>query len=306
MKIHRSFSGLPDHQVTDEKIFRLRRNLVLAMGLSPLMPGLSSAATRCDESLDLGRIETPTRRYLVSHYNNYFEFSTNKEAVALLADKMSVRPWTLEIKGEVERPVRWDLEDLVSHPSRVERSYRFRCVEGWSMVVPWQGIPLCALLSAAKPTSRARFVRFRSHVDPEAMVGMQRTGLEFPYTEGLRIDEAMHPLTLLATGLYGEPLPASNGAPLRLVVPWKYGYKSAKAIVSIELIERQPETSWHRVSPDEYGFYANVDPEQPHPRWSQRRELRLGETRKRRTLPFNGYADWVADLYRGQDLARLS
>ena len=286
---------LRESDVTDEALFKKRRQLVMAMGLLPIA-GLASAGVAAADGLE------PNSYHQITHYNNYYEFSTNKEAVALLAGKMPLRPWTLEVTGEVESPLVVDIDSLITGQQIVERIYRFRCVEGWSMVIPWNGFQLCDLLRRARPTSRARYVEFVSHVDEDHMIGMSRTALPFPYREALRIDEAMHPLTLMASGIYGRDLPAQNGAPLRLVVPWKYGFKSSKAIVKIVLREDQPATSWNRISPSEYGFYANVNPSVAHPRWSQRKEVRIGELKKIKTLMFNGYQEQVAGLYQGMDL----
>ncbi|MEQ8232161.1 MAG: protein-methionine-sulfoxide reductase catalytic subunit MsrP [Gammaproteobacteria bacterium] len=240
----------------------------------------------------------------ITRYNNYYEYSSNKEAVHVLAREFAPRPWTLTIDGEVERPLTLALEDLARRWPGEERVYRMRCVEGWSMVIPWLGIPLAEVLRAAAPLSSARFVQFTSVLRPEVMIGQRRDALAWPYREGLRLDEALHPLTLLATGLYGEPLPNQNGAPLRLVVPWKYGYKSIKAVARITLTRSQPVSSWQQASPSQYGFYGNVNPDVAHPRWSQRREVRVGELGKRDTLPFNGYAEQVAGLYAGMDPQR--
>jgi sulfoxide reductase catalytic subunit YedY len=246
--------------------------------------------------------EVPQTLEQISRYNNYYEFSNNKEVVWKLAEDFRPVPWTVTVDGEVEKPRTWALDDLLQRHAQEDRVYRLRCVEGWAMVVPWRGFPLAALLAASRPTSRARHVVFESVLRPQEMIGQRRAGLNWPYTEGLRIDEAMHPLTLLVSGVHGQPLPTQNGAPLRLAVPWKYGYKSIKAIQRIRLVETPPATSWMQAAPSEYGYYANVNPEVPHPRWSQRREVRVGDTRKRATLPFNGYASEVARLYDGMDL----
>ena len=215
---------------------------------------------------------------------------------------MKTDPWSVEIAGEVAKPGKIGIEDLIKPHTLEERVYRLRCVEAWSMVIPWVGFPLGDVLKRFEPTSRAKFVAFATLLDPEQMPGQRRAVLDWPYTEGLRIDEAMHPLTLLAVGMYGRELPNQNGAPLRLVVPWKYGFKSIKSIVAIRLVEQQPVTSWSENAPREYGFYSNVNPEVDHPRWTQKRERRIGEFRKRKTLPFNGYAEQVASLYQGMDL----
>jgi sulfoxide reductase catalytic subunit YedY len=246
--------------------------------------------------------EVPHTLEQISRYNNYYEFSSNKEAVWKLAEDFKPAPWTVTVEGEVEQPRTWALDELLHRHAQQDRIYRLRCVEGWSMVVPWRGFPLAALLAASRPTSRARHVVFESVLRPQEMIGQRRPGLNWPYTEALRIDEAMHPLVLLASGVHGQPLPTQNGAPLRLAVPWKYGYKSIKAIQRIRLVETPPATSWMQAAPTEYGYFANVNPEVPHPRWSQRREVPVGETRKRPTLPFNGYASEVAGLDSGMDL----
>ena len=245
----------------------------------------------------------------VTTYNNYYEFGTGKEDPSRNAGSLRTDPWSVMVEGDVARPGRVALEDLI-RPHRIEdRVYRLRCVEGWSMVIPWQGFPLGDLLKRVEPTSAARYVEFTTLNDPRQMPGLRYRVLDWPYVEGLRLDEAMHPLTILATGLYGRSLPNQNGAPLRLVVPWKYGFKSIKSIVRIRLTRDEPRTSWNLAAPHEYGFYANVNPEVDHPRWSQATERRLGggllaEIRRRPTLPFNGYAGEVASLYSGMDLAR--
>lgn len=299
---------LQESQVTDESTFRRRRQIIKAMGILPVTGLFSSDVAASCEALALtheSSADTPNTLHQISNYNNFYEFSTNKQAVAILAKGMKTQPWTVEISGEVETAKVFDIESLVSRQDMVERIYRFRCVEGWSMVIPWNGFQLCNLLAQVKPTSRAKYVQFISKVDESSMIGLNRTGLKFPYTEALRIDEAMHPLVLLATGIYGNAMPAQNGAPLRLVVPWKYGFKSAKSIIKIVLTEYQPETSWHTISPSEYGFYANVNPRIAHPRWSQRKENKIGELKKKKTLMFNGYESHVAQLYDGMDLKKF-
>jgi sulfoxide reductase catalytic subunit YedY len=237
-----------------------------------------------------------------SGYNNFYEFGTDKRDPSRLAGSLRTQPWSVVIEGEVGRPGRVPLEDLLAPHALEERVYRLRCVEAWSMVIPWIGFPLGALLARFEPTSRARYVAFQTLHDAEQMPGQRRDVLDWPYVEGLRIDEAMHPLAILAIGMYGRVLPNQNGAPLRLVVPWKYGFKSIKSIVRIALTEQQPPTSWSRQAPREYGFFANVNPDVDHPRWSQKRERRIGEFFKRDTLPFNGYGEQVAGLYAGMDL----
>jgi sulfoxide reductase catalytic subunit YedY len=237
----------------------------------------------------------------ITNYNNYYEFSTNKQAVAVRAEGFQTSPWQLEVGGLVRKPRTFDLAELMAFEQE-ERVYRLRCVEGWSMVIPWLGFPLHKLLAEVEPTAEAKFVSFQSVHDPEALPGQGNNWFPWPYMEGLRLDEAMNDLAILATGLYGKPLPPQDGAPIRLVVPWKYGFKSAKALVRIDLVAKQPATFWSQAAPNEYGFYANVNPDVPHPRWSQASERRIGAFRRRRTLKFNGYEDQVASLYEGMDL----
>jgi sulfoxide reductase catalytic subunit YedY len=241
----------------------------------------------------------------ITHYNNFYEFSTDKRAVAHKAKDFVIRPWTVDVGGLVHRPRVFDLDDLRRLQAPEERVYRMRCVEGWSMVIPWVGFPLGRLLDQVQPMASARYVAFESLADPRQMPGVRTDLLHWPYAEGLRLDEARHPLTILAVGLYGQTLLPQNGAPLRLVVPWKYGFKGAKSIVRIRLLEDQPPTAWNRDDPREYGFYANVNPEVDHPRWSQRTEQRLGEYGRRDTLMFNGYQDQVGALYAGMDLRKF-
>jgi len=284
----------PD-DITPEPLFLQRRQIIrsaLLLGVLPAVQALGADA------------ETSNTFEQISRYNNYYEFSTNKEVIWKLAEDFHPLPWTLSIEGEVQHPRVIGFEDLIRQFPEEERIYRLRCVEGWAMVIPWRGFPLANLLKSCNPTSRAKYVEFIGLERPSEMIGQRSTTMAWPYTEGLRIDEAMHPLTLMVTGLYGHPLPSQNGAPLRLAVPWKYGFKSIKAITKIRLVERQPITSWMRSAPNEYGFYANVNPDVPHPRWSQRREVKIGNTSKQATLPFNGYADQVASLYRGMDLVK--
>jgi len=241
----------------------------------------------------------------ITTYNNFYEFGTDKADPARNSGAFKPRPWSVKVLGECEKPGDYPLENILEPAQLEERIYRFRCVEAWSMVVPWVGIPLGPVLKRFQPTSKAKYVAFRTVFRPAQMPGQQRPILEWPYVEGLRIDEAMHPLTILAVGMYGRVLPNQNGAPLRLVVPWKYGFKSIKSIVAIKFTEDEPPTSWNIQAPGEYGFYANVNPEVDHPRWSQRRERRIGEVFKRNTLMFNGYADQVADMYAGMNLRKL-
>jgi len=246
--------------------------------------------------------EKPTPFEDITNYNNFYEFTTDKEDVADEARGFVTRPWTVAVEGLANKPKVFDLDDLVKLAPLEERVYRMRCVEGWSMVIPWVGFPLKKLLDAVEPNSSARFVQFETLYDPKRMPGQNGGGLDWPYVEGLRLDEALHPLTILAVGLYGEQLPPQNGAPLRLVVPWKYGFKGIKSIVNIRLVRDQPETTWSAYAPREYGFYSNVNPNVSHPRWSQASERRIGEYGRRDTLLFNGYAEQVGQLYAGMDL----
>jgi sulfoxide reductase catalytic subunit YedY len=238
----------------------------------------------------------------ITNYNNFYEFTTDKEGVARLAPQFNPSPWEVEVYGLVNKPTTFGMEDLLSKFTQEERIYRLRCVEAWSMVIPWSGFTLASLLNEVEPTSDAKYVRFESVFRPEEMPGQKSSFYPWPYQEGLRLDEAMNDLTLLATGLYGQPMPNPNGAPIRLVVPWKYGFKSIKSIVKIELVAEEPNTLWSMVGPNEYGFYSNVNPEVPHPRWSQATERRVGELGRRPTLMFNGYGEQVAHLYEGMDL----
>jgi len=241
----------------------------------------------------------------ITSYNNFYEFGTEKEDPERNAGKLRTRPWTITVKGEVKKPRTYAIDDLLKFPLE-ERIYRLRCVEAWSMVIPWVGFELNRILRDVEPTSKAKFVEFVTAVQPDTMPGVRLPYLDWPYTEGLRMDEASHPLTILAVGLYGEVLPNQNGAPVRLVVPWKYGFKSAKSIVEIRLVENQPKTAWEKANANEYGFYSNVNPEVDHPRWSQKSERRLpGFFANRRTEMFNGYGDQVAGLYTGMNLSRF-
>ncbi len=240
----------------------------------------------------------------ITHYNNFYEFSTDKQAVAEAAENFQTKGWQVSVEGLVNKPRVFDLDDLLKISPPEERIYRMRCVEAWSMVIPWAGFPLSKLLNVVEPTSDAKYVAFETLLDPKRMPGQRSDVLMWPYVEGLRMDEAMHPLTILASGLYGRALPPQDGAPIRLVVPWKYGFKGIKSIVKITLTATQPRTSWSDYAPDEYGFYANVNPHKDHPRWSQATEQRIGESGRRPTLMFNGYGDQVAHLYAGMDLQK--
>jgi sulfoxide reductase catalytic subunit YedY len=266
-------------------------------------PGAEALQFRKSDLSTHGEELTPLKD--ITTYNNFYEFGTDKGDPAKNAHTLRTVPWTVSVEGEVKTERLYDVESILKmHPSLEERVYRLRCVEAWSMVIPWIGIPLASVIKAVEPTSRAKYVAFQTLFDPKQMPGQRRYVLRWPYVEGLRMDEAMHPLTILAVGLYGETLVNQNGAPIRLVVPWKYGYKSIKSIVKIRFVEKQPPTSWSTAAPDEYGFYSNVNPEVDHPRWSQAKERRIGEFFKRKTLMFNGYADQVASLYAGMDLRK--
>lgn len=253
---------------------------------------------------NLSTNEKPNTLKEITNYNNFYEFSTDKSDVAYEAKDFKTKPWQVAVEGLVQKPKVFDLDDLIKLAPQEERIYRFRCVEAWSMVIPWIGFPLKALLDVVEPLSSAKYVAFETYYDKKQMPNAVYAGIPFPYVEGLRIDEAVHPLTILATGLYGEILPPQNGAPIRLVVPWKYGFKSIKSIVKIKLVAEEPPATWNIASPDEYGFYSNVNPNVSHPRWSQSKERRIGEFGQRDTLLFNGYADQVGKLYEGMDLKK--
>ncbi len=259
-----------------------------------------AAAQQATESSSTDEALTPLQS--VTTYNNFYEFGLGKDDPARNAHTLVTRPWTISVEGEVAQPQTIDIETLLNWYTPEERVYRMRCVEAWSMVIPWLGFPLAELIKRVEPTGNAKFVELVTLLDPQQMPGQRSRTLQWPYVEGLRMDEAMHPLTLLAVGLYGKTLPNQNGAPLRLVVPWKYGFKNVKSIVTIRFTDTQPKTTWALAAPNEYGFYANVNPEVDHPRWSQATERRIGEFSRRRTLPFNGYAEEVAGLYSGMDL----
>jgi len=292
-------------EITPERDYLNRREFL--GGTAAALLGLASApaALSACSTGETAQRDEPTPLEDITRYNNFYEFGTDKGDPARHAPRLlRTRPWTVRIDGLCRKPAAYAYDDLVRPHRMVDRTYRLRCVEAWSMVIPWRGIPLADVLRRAEPLPSARFVEFTTLLDPQQMPGQRRDSFPWPYVEGLRMDEAMHPLTLLATGLYGRDLPAQNGAPLRLVVPWKYGFKSIKSIVRIRFTDAQPQTTWNRIAADEYGFYANVNPEVDHPRWSQARERRIGEWLRRPTLMFNGYADQVAGLYRGMDLRR--
>lgn len=322
----RAVGELCDRDVTDEAIY-LRRREFLRLGVagaaalalpgcshgedpppSSPRPATSAGPPRQFDGLtrsSLSTDEAMTPFGDASSYNNFYEFGTDKSDPSRYAGSLITRPWNVRIDGLVARPGEYHLEDVLGGVAPEERIYRLRCVEAWSMVIPWVGIPLASVLKRYEPTSAAKYVGFKTLYAPEQMPGQNTSVLRWPYQEGLRLDEAMHPLTILAIGMYGRELPNQNGAPLRLVVPWKYGFKSIKSIVSIELTDREPVTSWNQAAPREYGFYSNVNPEVDHPRWSQSKERRLGELLRRPTLPFNGYGEQVASLYAGMDLTRF-
>lgn len=302
-------------EITPRDLFLNRRQFLKSIGIvgaSALWltacaanPGLEEGTNQpiqTDANQKSDELGDPANSFdQISGYNNYYEFTTNKEGVARLAENFPTSPWQVEVGGLVNKPKTYGLEDLLKF-AQEERIYRLRCVEGWSMVIPWNGFRLSDLLKQVEPLSGAKYVKFTTILNPEEMPGQRNQSYPWPYTEGLRLDEAMHDLTILATGLYGELMPAQNGAPVRLVVPWKYGFKSIKAIVKIELVDQQPETMWSTIAPNEYGFYSNVNPLVAHPRWSQSSERRIGESGRRETLMFNGYAEEVAQLYTGMDL----
>jgi sulfoxide reductase catalytic subunit YedY len=265
--------------------------------------GVNASDGPGEVSTTLDELGNPLNSYQdITNFNNYYEFSQTKEYVAQLAADFPTSPWQVEVSGLAQNPGTYDIDDIRTKFAQQERIYRLRCVEGWSMVIPWVGFPLAQLLQEVEPTSRATHVRFETILAPDKMQGQRSPWFEWPYVEGLRLDEAMNDLTLLATGLYGEALPPQNGAPIRLVLPWKYGFKSIKGIVRIELVDYEPQSLWMAAAPNEYGFYANVNPDVPHPRWSQATERRIGELSRRETLLFNGYEEQVAQLYEGLDL----
>ncbi len=291
---------LPTAEITDERLYHDRRRWLAATGAA--IAGLALPRPAVAARPGQGQDDKPTPYDVVTTYNNYYEFGTDKADPSQNAGGLKLKPWTVTVEGDVAKPGRYDLDDLLKGLPTVERVYRMRCVEAWSMVIPWNGILLRDLLKKLEPGTRAKFVEFTTLADRAQMPGLRYDVLAWPYVEGLRIDEAAHPLTLLATGIYGKPILAQNGAPIRLVVPWKYGFKGGKSIVKIRFTETMPKTAWNLAAPSEYGFYANVNPTVPHPRWSQKTERRVGEFFKRPTLMFNGYADQVGSLYANLDL----
>ena len=308
-------------EITPEKIYLSRRDILKSMGIvtasAALLAACGPTATQpknqdavsmpedSQTSQATDEMGDPVNTYdEITNYNNYYEFTTNKQGVAKLSADFESSPWKLQVDGLVNNPMTFSMDEILAQFPPEERIYRLRCVEAWSMVIPWQGFELGALLNVVEPTAEAKYVRFETVFDPDQMPGQKQSFYPWPYQEGLRMDEAMNPLAILATGLYGKPMPNQNGAPIRLVVPWKYGFKSIKAINRIELVAEEPETMWSTIAPNEYGFYANVNPEVDHPRWSQSSERRIGELGRRETLMFNGYAEEVAYLYEGMDLRK--
>ncbi len=304
------------NEITDESLYLSRREWIAgAAAALAFTPGEAAAATPQGEPLKATRAEAfslkdkPTKYKSATTYNNFYEFGVYKDDPARLAHTLRPRPWTLHVDGLVHKPKAYDVDDLLRRFPLEERVYALRCVEAWSMVIPWIGFPLASLLKLAEPTGQAKYVEFTTLLDPAQFPAQKPSffgsSLDWPYVEGLRLDEALHPLTLLTVGMYGRVLPNQNGAPVRIVVPWKYGFKSAKSLVRIRLVADQPKTAWNKAAPQEYGFYSNVNPEVSHPRWSQADERRIGEFRRRPTLMFNGYADQVASLYAGMDLRKF-
>jgi sulfoxide reductase catalytic subunit YedY len=305
-------SDIPSSEITPESAYVNRRKFLREAALgAAVVVAAPSAIAACARDVveeapgEVARQEdTPNSYEEITSYNNFYEFGTDKEDPKANSAAFKPLPWTVRVDGLCRKPGNYTYDDLVKPHKIEDRTYRLRCVEAWSMVIPWQGIPLAAMLSRFEPQPGAKYVAFTTIMRPTEMPGQRRDILPWPYVEGLRMDEAMHPLTIMATGLYGRALPNQNGAPLRLIVPWKYGFKGIKSIVRIQFTDTEPPTTWNIAAPSEYGFYANVNPEVDHPRWTQASERRIGEFRRRRTLMFNGYADQVASLYSGMDLTR--
>lgn len=301
-------ADIPPSELTPKSVFARRRQFLrlAAGGAAAFALPKAHAGDKLTIAVSspYSTIEDATPYRHVTSYNNFVEFGNGKEIPAERAHRLRTRPWTVTIEGLVKKPKTVAIEDILKLAPLEDRVYRLRCVEGWSMVVPWVGFPLAVLLKQVEPLGSAKYVEFESVVQPDTQPGVRFPLLDWPYKEGLRLDEAMHPLTLAAVGLYGEAMPNQNGAPIRLVVPWKYGFKSAKSIVRIRFVEKEPVTTWNALQPDEYGFYSNVNPEVSHPRWSQARERRIGEFLKRPTQMFNGYAEQVGRLYAGMDLKK--
>jgi sulfoxide reductase catalytic subunit YedY len=309
MTLIKSSRLISESEVTPYEIYQQRRNFIktgIAMAAAVAFPSIAESKLALGKfvSSPFSTDEEKTPFKDVTTYNNFYEFGTAKSDPARHAHKLVTDPWSIAIEGAVEKPGTYTLEDILKPHALEERIYRLRCVEGWSMVIPWIGFPLADLVKRFKPTSAAKYVEFITLQDKKQMPGTRRRVLDWPYTEGLRMDEAMNPLTLVAVGLYGKVLPNQSGAPIRLVVPWKYGSKSIKSIVKIRFVEKQPVSSWMKAGPREYGFYSNVNPDVPHPRWSQKKERRIGEFRKRKTMMYNGYGEQVASLYTGMDLKK--
>jgi sulfoxide reductase catalytic subunit YedY len=316
--IVRKAADIRSSEITDQKLYLRRREFIQAAAATAVSAAAGTLGVgQADAAPSWPRVKIPTFQKTpygageklnayqdITTYNNFYEFGTEKEDPSINAGSLKTKPWTVKVDGLVNKPADYQLEDLIKPYALEERVYRMRCVERWSMVIPWIGFPLASLLKTIEPKTTAKFVEFTTLNNPGQMPGQRRDVLRWPYLEGLRLDEAMHPLTILAVGLYGEYLPNQNGAPMRLVVPWKYGFKGIKSIVRIRLTDRQPMNSWQLSAADEYGFYSNVNPSRDHPRWSQARERRIGEFFMRPTLMFNGYGDQVASLYSGMDLKR--
>jgi sulfoxide reductase catalytic subunit YedY len=296
---------LKDCDVTDESLYLRRREFIAAGAAAgtalALGPGKAHAAALQFSPNKMPISEKPTPLKDITTYNNFYEFGVNKDDPAANAHTLKTRPWTVAIDGLVNKPQHIGIDDLIKRYPLEERIYRMRCVEAWSMVIPWVGFPLAKLIKDVNPKPQAKYVAFETLFDPRQMPGQRDNVIDWPYREGLRMDEAMNPLTLVTVGLYGQTLPNQDGDPIRMVTPWKYGFKGGKSIVKISFVDKQPKTSWNELAPAEYGFYGNVNPEVDHPRWSQATERRIGEFFRRKTLPFNGYGDQVAALYRGLD-----
>jgi len=296
---------LRSSEITPENLYYDRREFLRAAGLLGIAAATLGAVESAHAATQNGQEKDDLTPFEdVTTYNNFYEFGTDKSDPAENAKGFKTKPWTVKVEGLVSKPASYSIEDFIKPSKLQERVYRHRCVEAWSMVIPWQGFPMSDLINRVQPLSSAKFIEFQTLNDPQQMPGQRSPVLPWPYTEGLRLDEAMHPLAIFAVGLYGKTLLPQNVAPLRTVIPWKYGFKATKSIVRIRFTDKQPRTAWNQATPNEYGFYANVNPEVDHPRWSQAKERRIGEFRKRPTLMFNGYADQVGRLYQGLDLRK--
>lgn len=308
-------SDIPSSEITPENLYNNRRNFLKAASLAVagaagamVLPSCSTAAAPELPQAKLGKYDTNEKQTPyedVTTYNNYYEFGLDKGDPARNARNFVTQPWSVKVEGLVKKPATYALEDLIKGFTQEDRIYRMRCVEGWSMVIPWLGFPLSSLVNRLEPLPSAKYVEFVTLEDPKQMPGLRANVLDWPYTEGLRMDEAMNPLTIMAVGLYGKTLPNQNGAPMRLVVPWKYGFKGCKSIAVIRFVDKEPKTAWNVANPSEYGFYSNVNPEVHHPRWRQDTETRIGEFFRRKTLMFNGYTEHVASMYAGMDLRKF-